>query len=293
MINTNPEARIAHDANVSGVEEPFMPEQSDAATLARLEAALRDANIGTWFFDTAQDRVEADSNMARFFSVSEEETNGGPLTSYLRAIYPDDLERVTAAIAASVTQGVPYDIEFRLARPDGALFWIAARGNSSFDDEGKPVSMAGVVIDITAKRAAEETAAQARAQAQRERLLLDAVLDAIPAGILIAEPNGRLVRFNRAVEQIWGGTMPAEDVAEYAEYVGYWYDSGRRIQPEEWAMARALGGETCPGDVVGNRNVRWTRATRDSQLRRAGARRQRQHHRGRRSRGGHHGSGAR
>ena len=244
MINPPPDANDA-DANSRQTQE-----QRADATLARLEAALHDADIGTWFFDTVNDRVEADRNMARFFSVTEAEANGGPLASYLRPIYPDDLERVTQAISHSITTGRRYDTEFRLVRPDGEWFWIAARGKVSLDAAGRPVSMSGVVIDVTAKRMAEAGEREARTQAQRERLLLDAVLDAIPAGVIIADAQGKIVRFNTAFEQIWGGSVMAPDVAGYGEYVGYWHDSGERVQAEEWAMARALRGETCPGDIV-------------------------------------------
>ncbi len=242
MLNPIPDAH--------GLSTGENQEQSLREEYTRLKAALEDADIGTWFFDTVHDRVEADRVMARFFSVSPEEADGGPLASYLRPIHSDDLKRVTAAIADSVANGTRYDIEFRLIRPDGEYFWIAARGNASFDEAGTPISMAGVVIDITDKRNAEEQFAEARAQAQRERLLLDAILDAMPAGIIIADAQGKILRCNKAFEQIWGGAVMAAGVAGYGEYVGYWYESGERILPEEWAMARALRGENCPGDMA-------------------------------------------
>ena len=220
------------------------------ATQTRLETTLDVADIGTWFFDLVHNRVDADRNMVRFYSLSPEEAKGGPLESYLRAIHPEDLERVKAALGDSMTKGTRFDIEYRLVRPNGEVFWIAARGNAKLDAEGKPVSMSGMVMDITDKRAAETSFAEARALAQRERLLLDAVLDSMPTGVIIADAQGKILRYNKAFEQIWGGAVMSADVAGYKEYVGYWHDSGKRIEAEEWTMVRALRGEYCAGDVV-------------------------------------------
>lgn len=242
MINLPPDGQL--------LTEPTMQEQRLPAHYTRLEAALEDADVGTWFYDIVRDRVEADRNLARFFSVSPEEARGGPLSNYLRAIHPDDAERVRSAIAVSTASGSRYDIAYRLIRPDGGICYIVARGKAGMDAAGKPVTLSGVVIDITAKRNAEELFVEARAQAQRERLLLDAVLDAMPAGIIIADAQGKILRCNKAFEQIWGGAIMVSEVAGYGEYVGYWYESGERIQPEEWAMARALRGENCPGDMA-------------------------------------------
>jgi PAS domain S-box-containing protein len=238
-------ARILRDLSERQAQERRIEEAH-----TRLETALDVGDIGTWHYDIVQDRVYADHNLARFFSVSPEEANGGPLENFRRSIHPDDAERVTNAILDSVANGTRYDIEYRLIRSDGEYFWINSRGKAQRDAVGKPITLSGVAIDITAKHAAETSFAEARAQARRERLLLNAVLDALPTGVVIADEQGKILRFNRAFEQIWGGAIMLTEVAAYGEYVGYWHDSGELIKAEEWTMARALRGETCPGDVI-------------------------------------------
>ncbi len=43
------------------------------------------------------------------------------------AAHPDDLPRVVAAFAQSITTGTPYDIEHRCRRSDGAYRWFQVR----------------------------------------------------------------------------------------------------------------------------------------------------------------------
>ena len=217
----------------------------------RLDAALDAAEIGTWTWDIAENKVYADRNLARFFSVSPEDAQGGPIEQYLRAVHPDDLVRVQSEIAEASASGKRYDVKYRLVMPDKSLCYVAARGKVEGDAEGRSAQLNGIVIDITAQQQAESARAEALAQAERDRLLLDAFLESLPAGVVIAEPNGRVVRVNAAFARLWGGNPPmSPDVEGYREYIGYWADTGRLVEVEEWAMARALRGETCPGDLV-------------------------------------------
>jgi PAS domain S-box-containing protein len=94
-----------------------------------------------------------------------------------------------------------------------------------------------------------------RDQAENERRLLDALLDAVPVGIGMSDTNGKLVRVNRANRQLWGDSLPLSgSIAGYAEWKGWWADgSSRHGQPlaaHEWALSRVLRGEDAPNDMV-------------------------------------------
>jgi PAS domain S-box-containing protein len=59
---------------------------------------------------------------------------------------------------------------------------------------------------------------------------------------------------NPANERLWGSPPLSSSVDEYREWKGWWADGserhGRRLEAQEWAMARALRGEVAPGDIV-------------------------------------------
>ncbi|WP_375773519.1 PAS domain-containing protein [Archangium gephyra] len=103
---------------------------------------------------------------------------------------------------------------------------------------------------------AAERRARAEAEQLRDRLaaqsaLLETVLQQLPVSVVIAEPGGRLVRGNAAVETIWGHPfVPASSIPEYAAYRGY-HPDGRPYAPEEWPLARSLlHGETVVREPV-------------------------------------------
>jgi PAS domain S-box-containing protein len=80
---------------------------------------------------------------------------------------------------------------------------------------------------------------------------LRAVLDAVPVGVFVADANGRLAIINAQAAEIVGGAPPAERIADYAQYRGYWTDSGVELRAEDWALARALRtGERIAGERI-------------------------------------------
>ncbi len=81
---------------------------------------------------------------------------------------------------------------------------------------------------------------------------LQAVLDALPVGVFIADVSGRIVQTNSLVDDIWGGSAPRPRfVEEYSAYKGWWPETGERVKAEDWALARAvLKGETSVGEVI-------------------------------------------
>lgn len=79
------------------------------------------------------------------------------------------------------------------------------------------------------------------AQLQRERSRLEAVLQHMPVGVIMAEaPSGRMLLSNSQVEQIWRRSFPlAASWEEYSRYAGFHTD-GRTLAPEECPLTRAL-----------------------------------------------------
>jgi PAS domain S-box-containing protein len=124
---------------------------------ARLEGTLTANEIATWTFDPIANKVFADEKLARMFSVSPEEAQGGAIESYLRAIHDEDRPRVQTVIE-KVLQGPAdhYEADYRLVQADGSIGWVAARGKIQRDEKGIPTQFPGVVIDITERKRAEE-----------------------------------------------------------------------------------------------------------------------------------------
>lgn len=94
----------------------------------------------------------------------------------------------------------------------------------------------------------------AEEELKRQNALLEAVLEACPVGIIVADAQGRILRMNSANRKLWGEAPFSQTVERYGDWKGWWVDGserhGRRLAPSEWGLARALKGELVPGDLV-------------------------------------------
>ncbi len=175
--------------------------------------------------------------------------------------YAEDVrERLREACGrAAAGEVVRYDAVVRMK--DETRMTIDFQVSPLRDAAGRITHLIPTAVDITERVRAEEElreserrAQEAARRAKEERQLLDAVLDAAPAGIIVADANGRLLRFNHANELLWGPAPFSENVDGYREWKGWWADQssrhGRLLEPHEWAMSRALRGETVRDDVV-------------------------------------------
>ena len=81
--------------------------------------------------------------------------------SYLRSIYPEDLERVLAALDKDAETGT-YNEEYRIIRPDESTRWVWDRGFAVRDESGQLYREVGLAADITERKLLEEQLQQAR-----------------------------------------------------------------------------------------------------------------------------------
>jgi len=87
------------------------------------------------------------------------------------------------------------------------------------------------------------------AAANSERLLR-VVLDTLPVGVVVVNPAGDIILSNPASRRIWSDLLPSGP-ERYARSRGWWYDTGEKLEPEDWGSARALAsGETSLNEVI-------------------------------------------
>jgi two-component sensor histidine kinase len=149
---------------VSEATERVVAHRELARAQERLTQALSAAGmVGTFDWHVPTDMVYSDARFAEMFSVDPANAQkGAPLAEYLAGIHPEDVERIAAAVNHVVATGEKYIKEFRLLQKDRTIHWVEARGECLSDENGKPVRLVGVVVDITEQKEAQE----------RQRLLL-------------------------------------------------------------------------------------------------------------------------
>jgi PAS domain S-box-containing protein len=70
-------------------------------------------------------------------------------------LHPGDGPRVARRLQDAIAGDDPYDVEYRIVRPDGEVRWIVSRGHVVRDEAGRPARMLGVAMDVTPRKRAE------------------------------------------------------------------------------------------------------------------------------------------
>lgn len=76
--------------------------------------------------------------------------------SFADGIHADDAERAMQAFAPHGTV-IPFDVEYRIVRPNGTIRWIRARGFPIRNESGDVYRFAGIAEDITERKDAMDT----------------------------------------------------------------------------------------------------------------------------------------
>ncbi len=180
--------------------------------LARSEEQLRVAalagNIGVWSWIPGTDHVEVSANWRRLFGVPPDV----PVTfeTWCNSLHEGDRERAVRELNAASERGQEFNTEYRVVRPDGSVHWMVDRGRALYDGNGRAVSMAGVNVDITERRLAEEAL-------KRQRELLGVTLSSIGDAVLATDSSGKITFVNPVARRLtgWGDEAlgcPVEDV---------------------------------------------------------------------------------
>ena len=163
-----------------------------------LSAAQAVANVGSWEWDIVTNAITWSEEAYRLFDRSPA---AGPIAfdSYLALIHPDDRESVAAAINQALVSAGSFEVDHRVVRADGSIRYLYGRGGVVSDASGKPTRMVGTVLDISARRQAED-------DLRRANDYLRTVIEAAPLAIYTLDPGGFVQSWNPAAERLYGWT---------------------------------------------------------------------------------------
>ena len=105
----------------------------------RLSLALAAGKLGIWNWDLITNELAWSEQCKTLFGYSPEAKV--TFEDFLAVLHPKDRDRTMNAIEESIRNNVPYDIEYRVLHPDGAMRWIAATGRTLKDDFDRPMRM--------------------------------------------------------------------------------------------------------------------------------------------------------
>ncbi len=127
---------------------------------------------------------------------TQEEWLQDPVRWY-RQVHPDDKSRWSVEAADLFLSGKPLRSAYRVVSRDGRTIWFHCEAKMIRRDDGRPWFIHGVGFDITDLKKTEEAL-------QEERNVISAILDTVSALVVVLDPAGRIMRFNRACERTTG-----------------------------------------------------------------------------------------
>ncbi|AUD05728.1 PAS domain S-box protein [Spirosoma pollinicola] len=174
----------------------------------RLQLATQAAGQGVWELDLEANQSDWDEKMWEIYGLEPQESSP-PFAEFLELIHPDDLpgflERYTLDSSGDSIQNVA-----RFIRPDGAIRYIKAVGQTVRNAQGNAIRQVGVAWDITEQKLAEKAL---RDSEQKFREIAENVDEVF--WIHSAEPF-QLLYINPAFERIWGTSLSQLDENPFA-----------------------------------------------------------------------------
>ena len=196
---------ICHD-----VTDQRQAEEALRESERKLSEAQRLAHIGYWERDLAADRITWSEETGRILGLP---ARGVLSQAGLEAmIHPADREIQRRALADALQGSHPYDVEFRVIRPDGEVRFVHCWDEIVHDGSGRPSRMFSTVQDVTERKRAED-------EIRRQREVLQTIFDSAPIGINfftadgrpigtdVFTADGRFAMVNREWERIVGWTL--------------------------------------------------------------------------------------
>lgn len=116
---------------------------------------------------------------------------------YLSMIHPDDRAVTRAVLASIVNGGAGGTFEVRLATTGGVYRWMENRYTPTRDARGQLMHVAGVLTDITERKKVEE-------QLRFANTVLKTQSETSPDGILVVDPDQRILSLNQRFIDLWG-----------------------------------------------------------------------------------------
>jgi PAS domain S-box-containing protein len=229
----------------------------------QLSLAVEFGRVAIWNWDVASGQLALNSVAFEILGYPPDSFEP-TYDHWLQAVHPDDRNAADQAVEQAIAAQQAFAIEYRVLWPDGSQHWIMDCGRAIYDANGQPVRAAGIMLDITDRKIAEQALQESET---RFRQLAEAVQE----GFFVLDVVSNCYAYiNPALLTIMG--MAEADF----EVMTHWLD---RVHPEDRdriaaAVEQQLGGEVFDQDyrfIRPDGELRWLRSRSFSVYDQAGA----------------------
>lgn len=124
----------------------------------KVEAAMRLGNLAWWEMLMPSGTVTCDDLKLEMLDRDPKEYQGVHYSAFTDLLHPDDYPKAMLAMRDHLEgRAQTYEVDYRIRKKDGSYIWMHDCGGiTERDEDGNPIRVAGIVVNITHLKEAEE-----------------------------------------------------------------------------------------------------------------------------------------
>lgn len=139
-------------------------------TTEHFEIATTAAEVGIWSMDIANQTLEWSTLHKKMWGYTNLEKKLS-YEDWHKLIVEEDKETAFAEVEKALKTKTLYEVSYRIKRADNKnIRWIKSTGQYFYNDDGEPITLTGVSIDITAQKLFENELMEAKESAENATL---------------------------------------------------------------------------------------------------------------------------
>ncbi|PKN94431.1 MAG: hypothetical protein CVU44_04925 [Chloroflexi bacterium HGW-Chloroflexi-6] len=201
----------------------------------RLDLALSAAKMGIWDWEIESDQMIYSERAYQIMGI-EKDGLVSSLQDFLKLVHAEDRSKVNQSIDKCLTGAAPgYRIEHRITWKSGEIHWLETQGLAYYNENGKPIRMAGTITDITERKQDEQAIWSANNNLRKYAEVLERRSGLLQLGAEVA----------RAATAILDSRALSQQVVEMVQKQFELYYAGLFLIEEDphWAILRAATGQ--------------------------------------------------
>ncbi len=131
----------------------------------RYQLAISGTNDGIWEWDFLTDHIVFSDRMFELLGYKPDEIDAS-MSSWAQLVHPDDYKPTMLAVQKHLKERTPFVTEYRCRYAGAAYRWYRVKGQALWDENGKPLRMAGSLTDISEEKYHSEKLKAANARLQ-------------------------------------------------------------------------------------------------------------------------------
>jgi PAS domain S-box-containing protein len=169
-------------------------------------------------FDETSSTLYVNEQIEKLLGFTRAEWMADP-QRWLKHLYPRDLEQVLVEIARAHADDAPIRSEFRMLTRDGRVVWFNDEAVLVRDADGRPMFLQGIMLDITARKQAEDQIRQLNAGL--EQRVAERTAELARANAALADKIAEQARLEQHIQRHADQAIALADVSRSLAEAGY------------------------------------------------------------------------